>query len=238
MCSLIRFDSLPLTFQDAVTFCRLMGVYFLWIDALCIKQDDREDWEIESATMGQIYRNADFVLIAHSAVGDADGFLAKFHRKSSAVLLGSSNSKSGGVFEATLVDQASISISYSGLSRRGWIFQERLLARRAVHFLLGDILIENMGQQVLLGPEPISSHAFLDLWMGLVEGYSSCALTFSKDRISAITGVARVLHSKLSRQRFITGLWSQNFITQLLWLDNAKSSSVRVGQAPSWSWAS
>jgi len=52
----IHFESLPRTFMDAVRIVRKLEVRYLWIDALCIIQDDRLDWQRESAKMGAIYR--------------------------------------------------------------------------------------------------------------------------------------------------------------------------------------
>jgi hypothetical protein len=52
----IHFESLPRTFKDAVQIARELEVRFLWIDALCIIQDDQLDWQRESAKMGAIYR--------------------------------------------------------------------------------------------------------------------------------------------------------------------------------------
>ncbi|KAK4449687.1 heterokaryon incompatibility protein-domain-containing protein [Podospora aff. communis PSN243] len=40
---------LPATFQDAVILTRHLGIRYLWIEALCIVQDDEEDWKRESA---------------------------------------------------------------------------------------------------------------------------------------------------------------------------------------------
>jgi hypothetical protein len=50
-------DTLASTFQDAIRTARFLGVEYLWIDALCILQDSKEDWELESATMGKVYGN-------------------------------------------------------------------------------------------------------------------------------------------------------------------------------------
>jgi hypothetical protein len=36
----VDFDDMPPTFQDAVTFTRELGIEYLWIDSLCIIQDD------------------------------------------------------------------------------------------------------------------------------------------------------------------------------------------------------
>lgn len=39
----IPLDTLPQTMKDTVYVCRGMGIRYLWIDALCIIQDDQED---------------------------------------------------------------------------------------------------------------------------------------------------------------------------------------------------
>jgi len=51
----IEFNSLPKTFQDAVLATRKMGFGYLWIDALCIVQDDRRDWASQAPLMGSIF---------------------------------------------------------------------------------------------------------------------------------------------------------------------------------------
>ncbi|PVH93058.1 heterokaryon incompatibility, partial [Periconia macrospinosa] len=54
----IPWHSLPRTFQDAIGLARKLGILFLWIDSLCIVQDDKRDWEEQSADMANIYQNA------------------------------------------------------------------------------------------------------------------------------------------------------------------------------------
>lgn len=39
----IQFSSLPLNFQHSITTTRKLGMRYLWVDALCILQDSRED---------------------------------------------------------------------------------------------------------------------------------------------------------------------------------------------------
>jgi hypothetical protein len=43
----------PKTFRDAINITRALGVPYLWIDSLCIIQDDQEDWKQESRLMEQ-----------------------------------------------------------------------------------------------------------------------------------------------------------------------------------------
>lgn len=50
--------SLPKTFAEAISASRKLGVRYLWIDSLCIIQDDPEDWNREAALMHRVYMNA------------------------------------------------------------------------------------------------------------------------------------------------------------------------------------
>lgn len=54
---------------------RSLGLQYLWIDALCIVQDDFEDWNKESAIMGRIYTNSHVALVALQGESCHDGFL-------------------------------------------------------------------------------------------------------------------------------------------------------------------
>lgn len=47
----IAWPSLPKTFKDTVQVCRGLGICYLWIDSICIIQDDEIDWMQESAKM-------------------------------------------------------------------------------------------------------------------------------------------------------------------------------------------
>ncbi|KAK0710292.1 heterokaryon incompatibility protein-domain-containing protein, partial [Lasiosphaeria miniovina] len=61
---------LPKTFQDAIKITRRLGLKYLWIDCLCIVQDDLADWDVEAANMAYIYRNA-YVTVAAAASTDS-----------------------------------------------------------------------------------------------------------------------------------------------------------------------
>jgi Heterokaryon incompatibility protein (HET) len=59
---------LPKAFQQAVDIPRALEVPYLWIDSLCITQDDTLDWETEASKMGDVYR----AYLTISALGSAD----------------------------------------------------------------------------------------------------------------------------------------------------------------------
>lgn len=58
----IPVQSLPRNFQDAVAVTRALACRYLWIDSLCIVQDSREDWEVESGRMHLVYRKASLTI--------------------------------------------------------------------------------------------------------------------------------------------------------------------------------
>jgi hypothetical protein len=43
----------PKKFQDAIDACRKVGVKYIWMDSLCIRQDSEADWESESAQVAR-----------------------------------------------------------------------------------------------------------------------------------------------------------------------------------------
>lgn len=51
----IKVPTLPAAIQDAIKLCQLLDIPHLWVDSLCIIQDDSEDWHHEAAEMAAIY---------------------------------------------------------------------------------------------------------------------------------------------------------------------------------------
>ncbi|KAK4248959.1 putative heterokaryon incompatibility protein [Corynascus novoguineensis] len=69
----IALSSLPKTFRDAVEITRRLGIRYIWIDCLCIVQDDPRDWEVEAAYMGQVFQNAYVTISAASCEDSTSG---------------------------------------------------------------------------------------------------------------------------------------------------------------------
>ncbi|KAK7747090.1 hypothetical protein SLS62_009246 [Diatrype stigma] len=148
----IATESLPLTFQDAVRVARHLGIRYLWIDSLCIVQDDGDDWAKEAAKMADYYTGADVVIATSSSTGCNHGFLGARPESSGGTLQIPLNADSpNGVValhfrEALLGDGGSIArrIGYQEgtLSSRGWCYQERLLARRYLSFGRRELIWE------------------------------------------------------------------------------------------------
>lgn len=130
---------LPLTFRHAIQLTRLLGFNYLWIDAMCISQDDDEELERETANVGKAYANAYCTISACGSL-DADGGL--FRRRSPGFeefpcYLRFSKTKALRIkaLDRTYDDQSfSIEVDNSPLSQEAWAFEARLLSRRILHF--------------------------------------------------------------------------------------------------------
>jgi len=73
--SRIDIELLPEAFLDTVLLCHKVGFRYLWIDALCILQDNEKDWAIEASKMSAEYSMSSLTLAATTASGVNVGFL-------------------------------------------------------------------------------------------------------------------------------------------------------------------
>ena len=269
----IPFEALPRTFQDAVLFCRKMKIRYLWIDSLCIIQDDEEDWQRESALMAQIYQHSYLTLAATASHSDEEGL---FYTSPQAHVFG------------VLADGAPYQMHARPAIRhfddakfplfsRAWIFQERMLAPRVLHFGEQELWWEcmealkcecggiNSGERLGSGQAKYESKiahqrivstaslAYLTIrWHTIIEEYSELNLTKSRDKLTALSGIAdqmfairesrQIRHRRVHHspdRKYLAGLWSDTIVSDLLWFrkDHTTTSFPERWRAPSWSWA-
>ncbi|KAK4033587.1 heterokaryon incompatibility protein-domain-containing protein [Parachaetomium inaequale] len=69
----IPVGELQKTALDALEICRHLGIPYLWIDALCIVQDDEDDWLRESARMCDIYSSSALTIAAARSLSARQG---------------------------------------------------------------------------------------------------------------------------------------------------------------------
>lgn len=149
----LDWNRLPRTIQDAVKVTDELGLRFLWVDSLCIPQDDEDEKQEQIACMPHIYSNATLTIVASRAQRTDEGFLQDRDLASTPDLvlvakLPFRNSRSQSVSPASpgpraKTDQGSIYITswkhgmyieQEPLDSRGWAFQERYLSLRILEY--------------------------------------------------------------------------------------------------------
>ena len=317
-------EELPRTFKDAVHLTRRLGLRYLWIDALCIVQGAGGDWYYHAFIMDEIYRDAYFNIAATSADNPYGGL---FREREPALIVplriqifdssfdsGSAFYDVGDDFSETWVRQ----VVKSPLASRAWVVQERLLARRVVHFansqlfwecaetrtseastlskldqsghiadivnfktwdpasrnisklpseevlslnyvwsaykamhghgkggLTKSLLANNVdtfdrAKNLCFGEDrSVHTHPLIEYWEEILRTYSIGQLTYTSDRLIALSGLVRALQAQVNKQ-YAAGLWLTQLPRQLLWNSRDLTPIENGGKyiAPTWSWAS
>ncbi|KAK1756993.1 heterokaryon incompatibility protein-domain-containing protein, partial [Echria macrotheca] len=133
--------SLSQTVQDAVEVTRSLGLPFLWVDALCIIQDDEADKSREIEQMATIYRNTAVTIAALSATGATKGFLRvpRPRPQSCEILLPLGSRDQVGTISLA-VEEPGVDLCEMPLCHRGWSFQELFLSPRILLYSTDQLL--------------------------------------------------------------------------------------------------
>ncbi|RWA06484.1 hypothetical protein EKO27_g8624 [Xylaria grammica] len=148
----IRWNIIPKTFQDVIEVLRRLHFRYLWIDSICIIQDDMDDWTREAAAMCNVYSRAALTLAATNAPDSHHGLHSALspEYRSHKFSMGLNDGRT------TLpvwcrrpiphfVNSETHTVRQNEaapLLQRGWVLQERLLSRRVVHFANNEVTWE------------------------------------------------------------------------------------------------
>ncbi|KAJ5762977.1 heterokaryon incompatibility protein [Penicillium manginii] len=135
----IRFKDLPKAYADAIKVTRGLGIRYLWIDALCIIQEDTEDFLREGARMSDIYWNTKCRIAVNDNKSPEAGFFPPKQAPVSVRLANLDSDEDGLKMYLTNMRSYAIEVDRGHLNTRGWVLQERLLAPRTIHFT-GDYM--------------------------------------------------------------------------------------------------
>ncbi|TLD23842.1 hypothetical protein PspLS_06822 [Pyricularia sp. CBS 133598] len=152
----IKHENLCQVFQDAIIATRRLGLRYLWIDSLCIPtSDDEKTWTRDSENLAMVYRNAYLVVSATGASGPSKGLFEQrspkdYEHFSMKAQSADGDHMVGNIAALSLPLQDEIcgrcpELRSEPLTRNAWAFQERVLARRVLHFARDQLRFECVG---------------------------------------------------------------------------------------------
>lgn len=228
---------LPKTVEDAIGLTSKMGERYLWVDALCIIQDDIKDLSHQTARMDLVYSRALFTIIA-ACGDDSESGLSGLPGRGRDIFKRSARLTPEGFHLATTAGLYVNALERSTWITRGWTFQERILSRRIMVFtpyqvfwICEDAMWDE--EVILEGPKPqarVLSLAFgcNDEWDDGDPKFSREALatytlqfslrdfTFSADVLPAFLGVVR-RYEHLNNEKIHWGIPTGLFDQAITW---------------------
>lgn len=253
-----HYNDIPRTIKDAIQAVSELGEQYLWVDALCIVQNDKAITDHLVGVMDLIYSCAAFTIICGAGSG-ADAPLP-------GVQVGSRTPKQDieEVFPGVklmVLPELERELASAAYSTRGWTFQEQILSNRRLIFTPSRIYMQCQCRVYREDfcpskPDVISHllqggsdrHTSLNAYLGqrggrahgpggsyerLVQAYQIRQLTKTEDILRAFQGVLNVLESKLGT-KFLAGLPKSRLDSSLLWA--VRHDSIRRNGFPSFSW--
>ncbi|CAH0045024.1 unnamed protein product [Clonostachys solani] len=234
----IPIESLTGTIRDAVRVARAFQIPLLWVDSLCIIQDDIADWEREASRMGIVYSHA-FVTFCSLGSSCHTSFLQP---PSPTILIPFQSSLNDEIKGAYVLRYSTCAIgkvnanhlltdvSSSRWLQRGWAHQEYVMSARLVvfgphfvHFLCPSITAaENeepasvQWQFLLRGVATDPEELYNEWGKSIAPIYSDRQFTKPEDALPAISGLARYFSIVLADE-YIAGLWKRDMIRGLIW---------------------
>jgi len=247
-------QQVPKSIRDAVTLCRKMKETYLWVDSLCILQDDAKDKDAQIANMHHVYMCAKMTIVA-AAGPDANAGLP--------AVCGSRivSQYSENVFGLNIITSQRYLLAYLDLStwiKRAWTLQEHVLSKRLLVFTESlvffqcqegtwreDIVLESCKSQVDLSEETSSNNQYPTPWMegenstytyeALVQTLLTRKISYEEDILRAFTGIMQCLVPKIGQ--CLSGLPEKYFGRALCWHADVRFPVNRRRGFPSWSWA-
>jgi len=246
---------LGLTIQDAIETTRRLGFQYLWVDALCIVQDDSTQKHVEIKAMSHTYKNATAVICAAAASASSDGFLRMdrgIYKPSPPLPFEFQVDLPGDVTGNLTLVQAEKFDQVDPLDKRAWALQETLLSARKFVFSSAELLVEcrehnrrafresyiNYAAHVYNSVPAISTWNWntvdcTNRWFKLLVEYSQRSLTDRNDRLDAFQGIADEIQ-ELSGKPVRYGI--PEFASATPAWRTTMPALTRSDRAPSWSW--
>ena len=244
---------LPNTFKDAIKLTEDLGYRYVWIDAMCINQDDPDDTKHQMASMDQIYSCAQLTIVNNLEHADTGipGVQSCPRNIKQVVYHSGPNTWTN---TRPNIDEA---MKDSPWEARGWTLQEMVFSHRVLLFTQSQVFyrckrstwyedvaleISNLDlkqtwasqkkvaitQTLAENPRKAIIHLY-EIWL---KTYLSRQLSHMSDNVNAFAGILSSLGCGN-----ICGLPEPVFRETLTWQYNYHNPNERIPLFPSWSWA-
>lgn len=254
----LRNVDVPQTIRDAIHLVQNIGYRYVWVDALCIVQDDAASRHAQISQMHEIYLHADMTIVAADGDNCSEGLpgvtlgkdrVYKHHRYE----------LPGFLSLMRVPSSTKYGIEMSPWRTRGWTFQEELCSRRTL-VLLPEVILFSCASAVwrediqleaketcprseeglasltsmLDGKTPGDGEDLVSLFRELVKKYMQRTLSRTDDMENAFAGVAGMLEPLIGQAYH--GVPEKLFpeVIHGCWFWD--TSLQRRAGFPSWSW--
>ncbi|KAL2684498.1 hypothetical protein Neosp_005576 [[Neocosmospora] mangrovei] len=237
-------ERLTRLFENLFDLAEMLGVSLVWIDSICIIQDDVEDWRNEASKMAQYYQSSLFSVTGFETNMEMGLFTAPERGIPQLARLpyrDRDGTPKGYFYIARAEDheaeaQCTQHVVNSELLTRGG--KVSLLEGSANLIFKSKLRLDNLSIPKLVFSQ----------WMVTAHLYSGLALTkASEDRLIALSGIAKEFSKALGRVgvaesavdgQYLSGLWRGDLWKGLLWEVNGVNIHPRLSSIPTWTWAS
>ncbi|KAH6646792.1 heterokaryon incompatibility protein-domain-containing protein [Truncatella angustata] len=257
---------LPRAINDAIDLTDAVGEAYLWVDALCIIQDDNSSKDVYISRMNQIYGNAYVTLVTLNGLSDDSALPGVTHSR----ILVQSPVEINGLHLVPRLPELSFVEQFSAWSRRAWTFQEGILSRRCLYFAEHQVFWQcrtayqaednaddhdqdvsdfGRGRRVnALDRESGNDRRMqFNIFESLVKQYSPRDVTFSADALNAFAGILSAMTESFG-WKFAYALPESLFDLALLWRPmfsatmrprwSSGQSEESFCTSPTWCWTS
>lgn len=239
---------LPATIADAFEVCRHLDIDYLWVDRLCIVQDDNENKQQHFDEMARIYAAAHLVIVVTE--GDMDAGIPGIRPRHPGI------QRQHEIDGVVFINEAPsfIQLAYrSEWDNRAWTYQESVFARRRLYFTLAQAFFEcdewtchedRTAKNHRGSADRVSRDDRMrdfDTWTEHLQAYTRRILSHSSDIYNAFAGIQHTFIGE--KDAFFCGLPRGNFNEALLWTNEEHDGGEKRADAghvplPSWSWSS
>ena len=251
------------TVRDAMRLVSLLGEKYLWVDCLCIVQDELDTKQLYLNSMASIYANAYFTIVAADGPS-ADHGLRGFEQNSHARTITCDTVRFPCGLDM-IVHRPLAPCEDSPWESRAWTFQEALFSRRILIFngTISWYCRRALWREYVRSPTEDTSYQIphnrhyggghlvasiptwpdLESWADMVREFNKRKLTYDEDVINAFSGVASVFNSRFSGG-ILWGIPEMFFDHCIVWKSRkvlrrrANGRSLSESPFPSWSWVS